>query len=89
MLNAVLTACAKQRDQTRADVVLQEMREAMGGISDCILILSHISYNHRWPWREGFWFTFSCEARASVDTVSFNIVFWQQAVDAGVVLQSG
>eukprot|EP00434_Breviolum_minutum_P012936 symbB.v1.2.011403.t2/scaffold764.1/size165801/9 len=38
MLNAVLTACAKQRDQTRADA-----------------------------------------ARASVDTVSFNIVLWQQA----------
>lgn len=41
MLNAVLTACAKQRDQTRADVVLQEMLEAMGRI----LLLSH-SNNH-------------------------------------------
>lgn len=38
MLNAVLTACAKQRDQTRADAVLQEMLEAMGRI---LLLLSH------------------------------------------------
>ncbi len=45
MLNAVLTACAKQRDQTRADVVLQEMREAMGRI---LLLLSH-SNNHDGP----------------------------------------
>lgn len=33
MLNAVLTACAKQRDQNKADVVLREMHEAVSFVS--------------------------------------------------------
>ncbi|CAL1142865.1 unnamed protein product [Cladocopium goreaui] len=32
MLNAVLTACAKQQDQNKADVVLREMHEAMAAV---------------------------------------------------------
>jgi len=33
MLNAVLTACAKQRHQNKADVVLREMHEAVSHVS--------------------------------------------------------
>ena len=33
MLNAVLTACAKQQDQNKADVVLREMHEAVSHVS--------------------------------------------------------